>query len=405
MRIHGHVDVISTSEVKGWATDEDRPDTAVEIEIFRDGETIARCKPNLLRPGLVGRFAGGSGNFGFAFAFDPAIITPCVIEVMANGVLLPRGRRTLESPGHPDLSLGRAMVPIFITSTGRSGTTLLMQDLGQQPDIVVAGSYPWEMKFASHAAATHSVLISPHSPNDDAQRFAEIASKEGRAVGNPWNTLDLLRNAGGPHLISHFRESAPARLADALRGIVLDAYRVIAVGQGKTPRFFAEKGMLNEASRQAMRTLFGRVREIVLLRDPRDYLCSARSFWGADIEKGLNDLRSQFPIIEQIPEAREDVLFLRYEDLVLEPATARAALYRFLTIADPAPAGAADAAVLRQHATTADPAASIGRWRQDLTPDQASACVGAFGKFMERFGYDRNNGPAATGRAGGRASP
>lgn len=278
------------------------------------------------------------------------------------------------------------MTPIFLTSTGRSGTTLLMQELAQQPSIVVAGGYPWELKFAAHAAVTHAVLTRPNTDaHEDKNRFAAIAAKEHRAVGNPWDTPALLDHAGGPHLVSFFRNSAPARLADAVRANVLDAYRVIAVTQRKTPRFFAEKGMLNEVSRSGMRGLFGHVREIVLVRDPRDYLCSAKAFWGADIDKGLNDLRGQVPVI---PQPADDVLFLRYEDLVLKPNVTRAALYGFLGIADPSPAASINPDVLKRHATTSDPAASIGRWKQDLTPDQAAACTTAFSTFMQRFGYD-----------------
>src|SRR5262249_41369779 len=52
------------------------------------------------------------------------------------------------------------------------------------------------------------------------------------------------------------------------------------------------------------------------------------------------------------------------------------------------------------HRTSTDPAASIGRWQRDLTPDQIQTCEVAFGPLLRAFDYATNEGsPNASSRA------
>jgi hypothetical protein len=47
-----------------------------------------------------------------------------------------------------------------------------------------------------------------------------------------------------------------------------------------------------------------------------------------------------------------------------------------------------DPAELKQHQTTAEPSASIGRWRQDLPPNLQVATNQAFRRGLRTFGYE-----------------
>ena len=86
-------------------------------------------------------------------------------------------------------------------------------------------------------------------------------------------------------------------------------------------------------------------------------------------------------------EKRDDVLFLRYEDLVRDPDGSRAATERFLAVAAEEPAGP-DETIRGRHATTENAAASIGRWQTELSAEQADECRDHCRRFMQMFDYD-----------------
>src|SRR5580658_9652862 len=88
-------------------------------------------------------------------------------------------------------------------------------------------------------------------------------------------------------------------------------------------------------------------------------------------------------------------IVIRYEDLVRDPVKTRLALSDFLDL-DLLTHAAADA-IPDSHRTTRDPAASIGRWRNDLAPEQVEACEAAFGFFMREFDYEQGDRAARPG--------
>ena len=72
---------------------------------------------------------------------------------------------------------------------------------------------------------------------------------------------------------------------------------------------------------------------------------------------------------------------------MLKPEETRQRMYRFIGVSEAAPA-AGDAEPVPGHVTSADPRASVGRWRQDLSAEEADLCRKLFGTYMKRFGYD-----------------
>ncbi len=81
--------------------------------------------------------------------------------------------------------------------------------------------------------------------------------------------------------------------------------------------FFAEKCMLDDDVRYDIRNLVGDLREVVMVRDPRDFLCSAKEFWKFDTKRAMQALQQSVPIYERVHQARgADTLFVRYEDLI-----------------------------------------------------------------------------------------
>jgi hypothetical protein len=388
MSVWGHVDEITRERVVGWAADPDRPNDVVDLTIAVDGTPYCNLSADLAREGLTTLFPDATGRYGFDHHIVPPLSSTRsrTVEVMiaGTGVLLPNGRRTIAAPGERH----EGLLPLIITSTGRAGTTLLMQEFAQQPEIVAAGVYPYETKLAAYFAATLSVLAHPRSFTDeDANIFGELAFKQQRAVANPWNQPLLHQAIAGEHLARLFRDSIPQRLKSVFNLIMQDYYGIIGVHDKKQdPIYFAEKSVLSENIRQAIRDLFGPTKEIVLVRDPRDYLCSAKAFWAKSIDEGLETLHSEIGVIDAIhKEASGTVLFVRYEDLILDPHRSRRRIYDFLDIAGTEVP--VDIETLEKHATAATPVASIGRWRKELTSSQASTCKQHFAAFMEAFHY------------------
>ena len=82
-------------------------------------------------------------------------------------------------------------------------------------------------------------------------------------------------------------------------------------------------------------------------------------------------------------------MLVRYEDLIARTAETLAAIYRFLALDiqhDPTKLDQDDALFAR-HATSLTPAASIGRWKTDLTREEIAICERQFAGFLRQFGY------------------
>ncbi len=155
--------------------------------------------------------------------------------------------------------------------------------------------------------------------------------------------------------------------------------------------------------------LYPNGRELFLVRDFRDMVCSMLAFneqrgvsgFGraeadTDVEF-VNTLGSQATSLAHAWERRRDRAHLvRYEELVLDPARALAGLLDHVGV-DSRPEtvramlGGLEEEIpeLREHATSDSAQSSIGRWRTDLDAELAEACERAFGPALELFGYER----------------
>jgi hypothetical protein len=94
-------------------------------------------------------------------------------------------------------------------------------------------------------------------------------------------------------------------------------------------------------------------------------------------------------------DADADTYFVRYEDLVRDPVATREAMYRFIGV-DPARASksGADGAILDVHATSADPARSLSRWREELTPEEIASCNSLFADYIAEWDYESGDDAA-----------
>jgi hypothetical protein len=393
VKLRGRLEEVSRNGVRGWAIDMARPELPLELLIRADGTVVDRCLANKPKPALRETLGQGvSGNHAFAHTFAAPLPSFRAIDIdvveAASGQAIPNGARQLRGLETAAVPLR----PILVTSTGRSGTTLLMSELLRHPRIVVADRYPYEIKLLSYYAAALKVLTA-EMDRTNSTTPDNLFDRIGRyRVGhNPFNSpgfYSIVANRAG--MARLFEERIPLVYARGFREVIEEYYDLVRIDQDKREAmYFAEKVDLNEAARSGPRVLFGTVKEIAMLRDPRDLLCSAKAFWKLESGAALDMIRSTVPRVQAVAQSGSaEILALRYEDLVAEPRAAKARLYRFLGLRDDDQDDTlGDTTIFARHATSQSADASIGRWRQDLTAEEARAVTAAFGDYMEAFGY------------------
>jgi hypothetical protein len=415
--LQGFVDHISRERVQGWAADTDCPDMPVEILVHADGQRLARLRCDQPRADLarLGRFGRGDHGFGLDLrgVLPAGRETRLSIRFAATGELVPAGEAMLANEAE-----STALAPVLVTGLARSGTTLLMRRLAGFPEICLAELAPFEVRLLSYYTTAHRILTAPG--DFDASTHPDRLEGDGFFVGfNPFHS---------EHYQPAFREArlhrelfggfAGARVQDAFRDIIREYYARLAAEQGKpAARYFAEKGNnLDERTRHFTRQAFPETREIVLFRDPRDQLCSYRSWFRLSHEAAFAMISDGCASLLRIREERAaSVLLLRYEDLIAEPAASQASLAGFLGL--PARGGAdmdAERMMFGDHATSASPADSVGRWRTELTDEEIDQCDRAWSASLAAFGYTaagvaqampRPTAGEATGRTALSASP
>jgi hypothetical protein len=389
--MQGCVDVLSRTLIAGWAANPDRPEEEVALRIIIDGKSV-NVVANLARPNEEWRFPSATGRYGFQFDGYPLPLSPFVdhqIEVVfaKTGAAVPQGSDRIPAGGSAECATGRR--PIVLTSTGRAGTSLLMARLAQHPDILVADDHPHEILLLSYYAYVFRTLVfeadrerstNPDIMGDPSARFF---------IGfNPNHMPPELQD---PELRKYWRETAPAILRPGCADLVNAYYDIVAQKTGKlSATHFAEKIATNAIVREAANFMFGGVDEIVLVRDPRDVICSSKQFWGTEFSDSVRNLSGQYVVMcRSAIEAGARRYVVRYETLVTHPEAAMRDLFAFLRVSDfdPQIDREKESRVFRSHGTSQSLEATIGRWRRELTADEARKATNELRTFIEHFGY------------------
>lgn len=292
----------------------------------------------------------------------------------ALGLALQR-RRNARTPGAPP-------PPLFIVGSGRSGNTLVRRVLMATGDIYIppetfvlgdiiegwsrAGLLTWREKvwlFCAHFEK-HAHFADLGLP--DLNEFAAQAAKL------PDRTLRSLFDAFYFHLAHAHGSSAP-RWGD------------------KTP--------FNTFHLHAIRAVFPDAQFLWLIRDGRD---SALSYVEAGLFDSIGAAADRWVAANTACEALAaengaDVYRQSYEALVSDPEAGFAAICDWAGLPFrpemlSAPTGKlGDVEAHAHHDNVRRPisAASVGRWRQRMDPDDLGALPDGFWALMERLGYDR----------------
>ena len=327
----GHVGRLAADVVGGWAADTENPDAAVDVIIYVDGKRVAQVACDQLREDLRDLQTYGEGRHGFRYQFPTplpiAYLDRVSVRFVRTGALLPEGEKALPAPGR--------LQPILVTAAGRSGTTLMMNRLSRSPQICLAETPPFEVRLLSYWSTVVRTLTA--EADHDRSMHPDNLEGDGFKVGsNPFWHRAFAAAFRTPELkTEYFKTYSPREAQDFARKMIMEYYLRLKDDQGKDKAiFFAEKANnLVRSMRVFTRLLFADTKEIVLVRDPRDLLCSHRSYFGSEPTRAFHDItRATAELLRPKQEDSPSILFIRYEDMISDEARVSAQLKTFLAV-------------------------------------------------------------------------
>jgi protein-tyrosine sulfotransferase len=299
-----------------------------------------------------------------------------------------RIRKWADLVGPPCTLESRDDRPFFVTSAGRSGTTLLRRILSASPELHIPPEN-WCLKGMYERYRRHR---------------ADMSWRE--LVGLVLSTFEY--SASFPRWFDHSLRDLAEELFDVpeqeqCMAVIVDAlYRLHAREHGRDRARWGDKSGSNAHAHAAIEALFPQAQYINLLRDGVDVVLSclnaelitsvdqAAHWWQNAVRR--NDL-----LTRRYPDR---VICVRYEDLVADPHQQAQRVCQFLGIAfqeDMLDASAADTIGdvhhlrchqnIRKEITTAQ----VGRGREDLSREDLQRLDDLIGEDLRRHGY-----PAAT---------
>jgi hypothetical protein len=394
--------------IDGWAIARNGEPLTVELRggAFLRTQTLA----NVRRKDLIERFpeTPAAASSGFQFVVG-SLVLPLEFELGIDVVDddgsrvslgLVRGRRQPLRSGYAPM-----FQPLLITTTGRSGTNWLTALLSVHPEIMACRPFQYEAVMCTYWI---DALLALSAPSSYMQRLLPEWydhlwwAGDRRSLTLPLNAKDggVARWLGceGIEAITRFCQGQ------------VDAFyqEVVRSEKRDSPRYFVERSFPG-GSLRAIAELYSASREIILVRDPRDRVCSILDYnarrgielWGRDVTNNDDEWFAYLGVevaklLEGWRERKQTAHVVRYEDLILEPRSTLAAIFDYVgveatsttisRILDAAPKILPHAQAA--HKTSGGGEASIGRWRRDLSPERVAACNATFEEFMSAFGYE-----------------
>ena len=286
---------------------------------------------------------------------------------------------------------------VFLLSLPRSGSTMLGLMLGSHPEICCPPE-PWIVLALAEYLELGEVRRAPYGRGwAEFAAFEFLLNAERKERGVLSRTLQRIgRNISGD------RMAAARQILRSLYGLhlQLEGKKVFV---DKTPRYLTMPGILNE--------LFPRAKKILLLRNPLDIFASYSASWNVSrdifLQNGVSEhtrdfCECLFTLAEYITTAQDDILVLRYEDIVNSPAEGLRKICDFtgLTFSPDMMAYGDNSELIDAYrrSPVGDPIGPAGpkpitpqaanAWEQRLVRDDIQALVNVVGvEIFERLGY------------------
>jgi hypothetical protein len=377
------------------------------VEIHLGGQLVGRLRVALVRPDVNAALAlADAPTTGFDdsihVATFPTEFALTLQAVTAAGGRIPlavvRGRHSpLRSSFTPSLQ------PLLLTSLGRSGTTLLMGLLRAHPRLLVGGPLPYEMRVGAYWM--HALTVLSGYANHDESSHPDAFIEQPYFIGHNPFAVDRANTA--PHLRAWYGQDAVEEIAAFCQRSVEQTYlRVAADLERSGPAYFVEKTLPSRTA-SLFAQLYPGMREVFLVRDPRDMMSSMIAF---DRQRGFDAFRhtgegddldlarrlaSTFGQLLREREQRDGrALLVRYEDLVRDPLevlrriAGHAGVEADDTLLESVVRhGTVETTESRMHRTSADSASSMNRYRDTLSVKVQDLWLELAGDLLEKVGY------------------
>lgn len=398
-----------TLTVAGWVVG--RSSAAREVQVLFDGALVCRTPVDIERAGVTAQYPAdpGAERSGFWVHIGllglPQTAQLEVVAMLGDGT--PVHLATIVVEHAPLVTQYKPRLsPVTVTSLGRMGTTWLMRLLAHHPEVVVHPQYPYELGMAKYWA--HLLQVASGPADHVASSHPETFTADTAHVGHNPYFGDFL--AGSPELNRWLARRQPELVAACAQRSLDEFYGEVATAAGSTdPRFFAEKGLPDQVP-DVLGDVYPGGRELILVRDIRDVICSAvafdakrgrRSFGRESLDDDLGFVTQLHMDLGRLVRSwhrrRSTALLVRYETLITAPVQTLDRILDHLGLAHGADiistvldAAGATSLELEAHRTTANPGASIGRWRTDLAkvhPDLPERCADLFSPLLAELGY------------------
>ena len=391
--------------IEGWVFSKSL--SVDHVEVLHKERPLALVPLDGNRPDIAAGFPDleGAEQTGYRAAIG-TLALPAEFELvlrakLENGVRLPLAklsckRRRIRSSRESKIQ------PLMVNTIGRSGSTLLVTLLASHSEVVAFAPWIKDARIATYwmdifqDLAQPESFLAPFDPPDLEKPHWWLGSQHGS---------DQL---GDPELEQWMGREGIGSLLGMCQERIEEFYAHVA-GPGASPRYFVEKFSPYQVLPDLLAETYAGAREVVLVRDFRDILCSVISFnrkrgyeafgraeSGNDVDYVHQTLApSAVELVERWRGADQRPHLVRYEDLVHEPREALAALFEHLDVdasEDEIEAtlerAASGSGSMDHHRTTTSADASIGRWRNDLPSDVADACHEALGPILAELGYE-----------------
>jgi Sulfotransferase family len=402
-------------EIVGWALAESAPLT--KIEVLQEGRTVAEAEPGEKRPDIAAAFseAAHAESCGFRIPISALDLRrDFELTVIARGaegfhaqIAQIGGERAALPAGADEL-----IQPLMVNTIGRSGSTWLVWLLSCLPEAVAFSPWARDARVGTYWTSVLQGLSRPQS------YLAQLVP--GPLEQRNWwfDRPDLRSGVGGDQeLEAWLGGEGVESLAQFCRSRI-EAFYARLAEESPAPRFFVEKYLPYQLTPDLLSELYPSAREVILVRDFRDMLCSVIAFnrkrgWEgfgrADAKDDVEYVQTTVAnsakrLLRRLRERGEGAHLVRYEDLILEPAETLGSTLRFLgldaseaAVAATLERAEADSPELEEHRTTDKASASIDRWKRDLSPELAQVCAEVLDPVLVEFGYEPTLAAASPG--------
>jgi hypothetical protein len=390
-------------ELVGWALAEAAP--LARIEVLQEGRVVAEAEPEDARPDIAAAFpVEHAERAGFRVSvsaldlrqdFELTVIARGADGFHARIATLGGERASLPAAGE------ELIQPLIVNTIGRSGSTWLVWLLSCLPEAVAFSPWARDARVGTYWTSALQGLARPQS------YLAQLVP--GPLEDRAWwlDRSDLRPGVGGDKELEAWLGGEAIESVAEFCQSRIDAFYARVADPGTHPRYFVEKYMPYQLTPDLLSELYPGAREMILVRDFRDMLCSVIAFndkrgWegfgraaAASDEEYVQTTvaNSARRLLRRLRERGEAAHLVRYEDLIRKPEETLAGMMAYLGLdaGEELVAAAlerAESNSLDSHRTTEKASASIDRWKRDLSPELAEVCAGVLDPVLTEFGYE-----------------